>query len=63
MVSNKQTIAVNYFEHKELLKQLRRMALVGGKTQKASDKVRVIRSKIMDFEDSRRHSQSGFKIL
>lgn len=35
-----------YFEHKDLLKSISRMAKSGGKLQKASDQIRAIRSKI-----------------
>ncbi len=35
-----------YFEHKDLFKSINRMARSGGKLQKASDRIRAIRSKI-----------------
>lgn len=37
---------IKYLEHKDLLKCISRMAKSGGKLQKASDKIRAIRSKI-----------------
>ena len=43
-------MTIKYFEHKDLLKQIRRMFRSGGKPQIASGKVRIIRSKIQDNE-------------